>query len=303
MGAAAAAALAAAAGGYAGFSFLAARRLLRPPRLVGEWHPGVLGLRYEDFEVAARDGVVLRGWFVRPRSGDSGATVMVLHGFTRSRWDDKYMCPAVYMLTEAGFNVAVYDQRGHGLSGGRTSLGAREVDDALVVAGFLRRRYPGETRSLGVLGFSLGGAVAVMLAARGEGFSAVVADSPYVDIVESARGWIRRSPQPLRGLLLASFPLILRFASMELGVSPRDLSIRPLARGIRVPLLIVAGERDDLVPLESIRGFYEAARGAGAPVSLWVTGAGHVESLKLYPGEYRERVVGFLRRWMRVGEA
>jgi len=297
-----AAAAALAAGGYLGFAYTVASRLLRPPRLVGEWHPGVLDLDYDDFEVRAPDGVPLRGWFV-----DRGAeeAVVVIHGYTRSRWDDKYMCPAVYMLAALGFNVAVYDQRGHGESGGdMTYLGAREVEDALAVIEELRRRWPRGTRRLGVLGFSLGGAVAVMLAARRDApVDAVVADSPYMDIVESARGWIRRAPQPARALLLSAFPLIVRFAAAMLGVDPRSLVLYPYASRLTKPLLIVAGRRDDLVPVSSIERFYRAAREAGARVELWVTESGHVESLRDDPRGYRERVGGWLRGWLRGGEA
>ena len=287
-----------AAAGYVGFSWLAARKLLRPPRLVCDWHPGVLGLRHEDAEHIARDGGRLRGWIIHPSQGEPLATVLVLHGFTRSRWDDKYMCPSMFMLASAGFRVAAFDLRGHGESGGRSSLGLREAEDAEELVRMLRERFGGR---LGVLGFSLGGAVALMLAARGS-VDAVVADSPYVDILESARGWVKRAGTPLRQLLLASFPLIVRFASLELGFEPSKLVLHPLAPRIRIPTLIIAGRRDDLVPLSSIERFHRAAVEAGAPVELWVTGSGHVESLKDDPVGYRERVTGFFERWL-AGEA
>ena len=288
-------------GGYLGFSALAAHRFLHPPRLVCDWHPGVLGLRYEEFRVEGLDGVELRGWMVRG-DGGGGETVLVLHGYTRSRWDDKYVCPSVYMLAGMGFSVAVYDQRGHGLSGGYTTLGHRELGDALRVIRELRRLFPEETRRIGVLGFSLGGAVAVMLAASGEApVEAVVADSPYMDIIESARGWIGRSPQPLRGLLRASFPVIAWLVSRRIGVPPEELRLYRYAAALRKPLLIVAGERDDLVPLASIRRFYEEARARGARVELWVTPSGHVESLRDDPRGYAERVGGFLEGWLRRG--
>lgn len=296
-----AASAAALLGGYLGFSALAAHRFLHPPRLVCDWHPGVLGLRYEEFEAEGVDGARLRGWMVRGEGG-GGETVVVLHGYTRSRWDDKYVCPSVYMLARMGFSVAVYDQRGHGQSEGYTTLGHRELGDALRVLQELRRLFPEETRRMGVLGFSLGGAVAVMLAASEEApVEAVAADSPYMDILESARGWIRRSSQPLRGMLQASFPVIVWLVSRRIGVSPEGLRLYRYASSLRKPLLIVAGERDDLVPLESIKRFYEEARSRGALVELWVTSSGHVESLRDDPRGYAERVGGFLAGWLRHG--
>ena len=113
------------AGVVLGLPYAAARRLLRPPRRVGGWTPESLGFSYEDVEVSAPDGVVLRGWFV-----DRGAraTVLAIHGYTSSRWDETYMKPVIAVLARGGFNVAAFDFRAHGASGGDyTTLGVREV--------------------------------------------------------------------------------------------------------------------------------------------------------------------------------
>ncbi|NPA05447.1 MAG: alpha/beta fold hydrolase [Crenarchaeota archaeon] len=283
------------AAGYGATIYTATEKLVKPRRLIGEWHPGVLGLDYEDFTIQAPDGATLKGWLIDTGSEE---TVILLHGFTKSRWDTKYICPSILFLSEAGFNIVVYDQRGHGESSGPTTLGAREAEDAEKVAEWARRRLGG---TVGVLGFSLGGAVALMLAARGS-VEAAVADSPYIDVMESARRWVERIKGPMGALLRASFPLIAWIASRRLGIDPSKLNLHHYASRLRRPVLVIAGERDDLVPIESIEKFYAEARRAGARIELWRTPWGHVEHLRMNPRSYAKKVTGFLERWLRGEE-
>jgi dipeptidyl aminopeptidase/acylaminoacyl peptidase len=287
---------AAATGFVLGFPYLAARRLLSPPRMVGSWTPRDLGFSYEDVAVEAGDGVELRGWFI---DVGSHSTVIAIHGYTSSRWDETYMKPVIRMLASGGFNVAAFDFRGHGASGGRiTTLGVREVEDYKTIISWLKTVKADRAEKLGVIGYSMGGAVALMLAALDGRVNAVVADSPYMDIVESGRRWIKRMGQPLRGILLALYPLVVAYASKIGGVDPSKLKLYQYADRIRVPLLLIAGGRDDLVSVEEVEKFYSIVRRVNSSVELWVTSSKHVRSIVDYPEEYEKRVLGFFRRWL-----
>ncbi len=299
MSLALAAASAAALGLVLGLPYAAARRMLHPPRRVGSWTPESLGYRYEDVEVMAPDGVVLRGWFV-----DRGArsTVLVVHGYTSSRWDETYMKPAIAMLARNGFNVAAFDFRAHGASGGElTTLGLREVEDYKAIISWLKNAKPGRASRIGVIGYSMGGAVSIMLAAVDSRVDAVVADSPYMDIVESGRRWIRRMGEPLRSLLLALYPLVVSYASRMAGIDPSKLRMYRYAESIRQPILLIAGRRDDLVTVGEVERFYSIVRRVSSHAELWVTDSKHVETIRDEPEEYERRVVGFFEKWLGGG--
>jgi uncharacterized protein len=79
-------------------------------------------------------------------------------------------------LADAGFAVVRYDKRGVGQSGGRsenTTLGDY-ADDALAVAGFLKRRKDIDPARVAVLGYGEGGAIASVAASRSGDVAALV---------------------------------------------------------------------------------------------------------------------------------
>ncbi len=297
----AAAAVASACCAFAGVSIgvarAAASRLVHPPRKRGDWDPGKAGLDFDRVEVGLSDGVKLRGWFVK---GGSEATVIAIHGYTASKWD---LAPVIELLAREGFNVLALDCRAHGESDGDvTKLGYREAKDFSEAITWLRSTYPEASRRIGVIGYSMGGAITIMLTASDDRVDAAVADSPYIDIVASGRRWIEnRVRTRARGYLLFLYPLIVRFAASMAGVDIEALRMYRYASSIRKPLLIIAGRRDDLVALEEIQRFFEEVRKVNDRAELWVTDAEHVKAYFLDPSAYRERVVGFFRRWLLHG--
>ncbi len=277
-------------------AFAAAKRLLSPPRKKGAWTPQDFGLGYQDVEIVADDGVKLRGWFIDVGSMN---TVIAIHGYTSSRWDETYMKPVVHMLARNGFNVLAFDFRAHGESEGKyTTLGVRELRDYRRIISWLKNNYPDKAKKVGVIGYSMGGAVAIMLAATEDRIDAVVADSPYMDIIASGKRWIKRMKQPMRGLLLVVYPLIVSFASHIAGINTDELKIINYADKVKKPLLIIAGRRDDLVSINEVNSFFQRAKAHRKPVELWITDSPHVRSILDEPEEYEKRVVSFFRRWL-----
>lgn len=275
-------------------SFYVSKRLASPPRKTGSWSPKDLGFDFEKVEVKTQDGLTLRGWLI-PRGSEK--TVIVVHGYTSCKWDEWYMKPVIDILARNNFNVAVFDMRAHGESDGdKTTLGYREVDDIGSIVNYLKER--GLAKSLGIIGYSMGGAITLMSLARYEELKAGVADSPYIDIRASGRRWIERVGAPLRYILLASYPLIMRLTASRAGASPEKLVMYQYARSITKPLLMVAGRQDDLVAIDEIRRFYEEVRKVNNNVELWETSSKHVSAIQDYPREYEERIVSFFNRWL-----
>jgi dipeptidyl aminopeptidase/acylaminoacyl peptidase len=277
-------------------AYVSARRLLRPPRKIGEWTPRDLGFDFQDVEVVTKDNVKLRGWFI---DVGSDKTVIAIHGYTSSRWDEGYMRPVLELLAKNGYNVAMFDFRAHGSSEGEyTTLGYTEIEDYKEIISWIRSQFPDKAMKIGVIGYSMGGAVSIMLNALEDKVDATIADSPYINIVSSGERWIKRVKGPMRYLLLLSYPLIIRFASRIAKVDVNTLNMMNYADKLKKPLLVIAGKEDDLVSLDEIKQFYEKAVSSGKHVELWITDARHVESILKYPQEYREKVISFLERWL-----
>ena len=274
----------------------AAKKLVHPPRVREGWNPGDLGLEYEDFTVRTTDGLGLKGWFI---PGKRGETVIVLHGYTASKYNTEYIKPVVEILAKHGYNVVVYDHRAHGDSEGDiTTLGYKEVDDLSRVIDWLieEKKISGK---IGLIGYSMGGAITLKALAVEDRIAAGVADSPYVDIVVSGRQWIKRMKGILRTILLMDYPLIIRFARKYAGVDLKELNMFNYAEKIRKPLLIIAGKNDDLVPLGQINELAKKIKAVNENTEIWITDSRHVSAVRDYPEEYEEKVIGFFERWLK----
>jgi predicted alpha/beta-fold hydrolase len=106
-----------------GISLYAAYSMTKVARAPFEKKPDNLGLKYEDVSFPSRDGLTLRGWWLE--AGDSSRVVVIMHGANGHRAD-----PGIKMLeiaremVNAGYNVLMFDLRGHGQSEGKhVSLG------------------------------------------------------------------------------------------------------------------------------------------------------------------------------------
>jgi fermentation-respiration switch protein FrsA (DUF1100 family) len=197
-------------------------------------------------------------------------------------------------LRERGYNALAFDFRAHGESEGRwTSCGLLEVQDLEGAVRYLLSRPEVVGDRAGVVGFSMGAAVAIMTAAQMPEIGAVVADSAF----SSLRSVLASGYRIIWGL--PAFPmasLSLWFAEKLVGVCADE--IRPVDSVEKLsprPILIIHGEKDRLVPAQDARLLYEAAR---EPKELWIApGADHVQAREIDLPAYTERVDSFLKRW------
>ena len=207
-------------------------------------------------------GVVLRGWRCLA-SGDARATVIFLHGVA----DNRAGVRGVYRrFTSKGFNVIAYDSRAHGESDGDTcTYGYFEKDDLRRVIDVV------QPSPVVLIGSSLGAAVALQEAADDARVAAIVAAEVFSDLRTIAT---ERAPFVLSSKTIRkAFAVAEQAGRFEIDrVSPVDAAAK-----IRVPVLLIHGERDTDTPPDHSRRVYAAL--AGPKRLLLVPGAGHNQSL------------------------
>ena len=205
--------------------------------------------------------------------GPRERAVVIAHGFTQS-WQG----PMVWNIVRR-FNltagVVTFDFRGHGRSGGLSTLGDKEVNDLDVAVHYAREL--GYER-VATVGFSMGGSVVLRQAALRHGVEAVVS-------VSGPGRWYYRGTQAMRrvhfvaekrlGRLIARQFLKTRI-SPDGWPTPDPMPPAQAAEQISpTPLLIVHGDKDLYFPPEHARQLYAAAR---EPKQLWLLpGFGHAE--------------------------
>ena len=264
---------------WLGSNYLLARR---PPNETDS--PAHHGLTAEAAEFQAGDGLTLRGWYVPAE--DSVKTIIVCSGANGSLDADVHVAP---WLHEAGFNVLLFNWRAHGQSEGEVvTLGFNERYDLIAAVQFARAQ--GAER-IGVLGFSMGGTVAIATAAVYEDINALVVDSPFVTIVSAvAGGLVERGLHEGLSYALARLLLITACLRTQLNLFEIDVA-RWINRVAPRPLLLMFGEQDVIVPrIESDLAFAQA----GDLKEIWrVPEAAHRDLHNHRPEEYRRRVVEF----------
>ena len=270
------------------FAWRWASRLMARRTADEEASPSDHGLAYQDVCFTSRDGITLRGWFIPGAA--ARCAVIFCHGHGGSMDPDVIYAP---WLHQAGFSVLMFDFRAHGRSDGeRVSMGYLERQDLLGAVDFLRQR--GIDR-LGVLGFSMGGAVAMSTAPHSEAIRAVISDGGFARLENALLGWSSRRRNLPSWLTLPLTRLVIAVAGWRLGGRlPEADPIRWVGRIAPRPLLLIHGDRDVYVTVKDVQALYQAA---GEPKELWrVAEAEHRRVDRVRPDEYRERVVGFFRR-------
>jgi fermentation-respiration switch protein FrsA (DUF1100 family) len=191
------------------------------------------GLRLaEDVTFTTDDGLMLHGWFM-PASKPPRFTVIVFNGNAGHRGHRTALAAAL-----AARNVAtlLFDYRGFGDNGGSPSEEGL-AQDARAARTYLTTRIDVDTTRLVYFGESLGAAVALRLATEKPPF-ALVLRSPFTSLTDIGRHHYPLLPV---GLLLRD-----RYPSLE------------RAKGLKCPTLVIAGDRDSIIPVEHSRRLYES---------------------------------------------
>ena len=205
--------------------------------------------------------------------GQRDLALVIVHGFTMS-----WQRPMTWRLVQR-FNqhagVVTFDTRGHGRSGGLSTLGDKEVDDLDVAV-----RYARELgyRRVATIGFSMGGSVVLRHAALHVGVDAVVS-------VSGPGRWFYRGTVAMRRVHLAVEHRLGRAFTrhvLNTRVSPDGWPTpdpMPPAEAAALiaptPVLIVHGDKDIYFPPDHGQQLYDAA---AEPKELWmIPGFGHAE--------------------------
>ena len=275
---------------YGLISFIIASSVTKADRKDQEDHPSAYGLESEDVEFVSRRGdTTLRGWYISGQ--EEKPTLIFVHGIGSVRSGDRAVDLASRLVAN-GFNVLMFDLRGHGSSGGdQVSGGYFEQSDVLGAFDFLtKKRVP--PHRIGLVGFSMGAATAILAAAREPGIGAVVADSPYAKASDMIAHEAARKTVFPRWITPIFVPTAVLMANWFYGIDLGSLVPEDAVVDLPYPILVIHGTSDSRIPFQHGQRVQQAAP-AGS--SIWlVPDLDHVDAFTTYPEEYLERVKAYL---------
>jgi fermentation-respiration switch protein FrsA (DUF1100 family) len=229
----------------------------------GDWQPA--GVSFEDAWFQSPDGLRLHGWYAGHES--PRAVVLFCHGNAGNITHRADTLQALHDL--ANVSLLVFDYRGYGRSEGKPNE-AGLVADARAARAWLADRAGVSEQDVVLMGRSIGGAVAVDLAAN-DGARALVLESTFTSVPDLAAHHYRFLP--VRKLLHTRFDSLSKI------------------RRYHGPLFQSHGDADTIVPYESGRRLFEAANEPKQFITI--PGRDHNDP---QPPEYYEALAEFLDR-------
>ncbi|MDB5098646.1 MAG: hypothetical protein JWM80_3067 [Cyanobacteria bacterium RYN_339] len=245
--------------------------------------PSDYGYAFDEVPFKSHDGLKLAGWYV-PADVPTTKGIVILHGHGSNK--DTAFKKYGPMLHDH-YNLFIFDQRYCGQSEGPYStLGYLEDKDAAIAVQQLRER--GNT-SIGLMGESMGAAVAIDTGAQVPDVKAVWADCAFDSLYDAVEPRAKARKYPLPQLVAQSVNKTVALRS-HCAVEQAD-PVRWVAKLAPRPLVIVHGQKDDETTPDNGEKLFLAAK---EPKQIWRTPeARHAESWKLYPQEYAERMRTF----------
>ena len=246
-----------------------------PPQFPYWRDPAGASIYFREISLTTPDSISLSAWYVPATGGpphNPSPTVLLAHGLLDRK---ATMLQLVPWLHAAGYNVMLFDFRGHGSSDEvPTTLGRLEALDVQAVLDWLESEGVGER--VGGLGMSLGAAALVNAAAEGSSLDALVLDSLFADWGDTDFAEDYRLPPEW----------------LVPGV-PDPVDLMP---ALDVPVFIIHGTADILTDIDHAYRLYSAAN---PEKTLWINDSGHAWSAWTYPERYREMVLEFFNTSLR----
>jgi hypothetical protein len=178
----------------------------------------------EAFDLVLANGDTVHAWY--RKAAVDAPTVLFLHGARRNLYESQYR---IDRLADLGLNVLAIDYHGFGHSTPILPSEETALQDAHAALDELLRRQPDSRRRF-LYGYSLGGAVAIALAAERDGVAGVVVESSFTSIAALVRasrwGWV---------------PFLDAVVTQEFDSRAR------IGR-VNEPLLLVHGTADGVIP-------------------------------------------------------
>jgi uncharacterized protein len=237
--------------------------------------------RVLDTKIPAQEGGFLEVWRVEPE-GKSKGIVLFAHGWGRNRGR---MVARARIFGEWGFTTVLHSARDHGKSSKRKFMNAvRFAEDIESVMNWI-------SEPVLLYGHSAGSAGAIIAAHRNHGRVRLLFLEASYAYTKEALTSLYRWFNIFFGIFFA--PAILFFMDILYRHSIDSISPALLAPGIKIPVMLIHGEKDARFPLkfaEKLKESFEPGR-----AELFVAkGADHSDS-SLVLG-YREAVGSFLER-------
>ncbi len=281
---------------FIGISLWSAWLVTHPAHILSGLTPKNFNLPFEEIALTTKDGISIAGWFLpsrqagipsfasslslRATEGKPAPAIILLHGYPAEKGDMLSIANSLH----PDFNILLIDFRYFGKSGGSfTTLGTKERLDLEAAIDFLEMRG---FKKVGVLGFSLGGAVAILQAEQDPRIAAVVSYASFADL--TLLGKDIHFPIIREALV----PLLKFWAKLFWGIDTA-LSPEKAAQNMQTPILIIHTKPDEQISFRHAELLQDASKNNQTAEFYFPETGLHGE----LPADFEERVKNFFLKY------
>lgn len=258
------------------------------PRPELDSNPANVGLTFETVTIPSTDGISLEGWYCahpQPRGA-----VVLFHGYTTHK---AVLLGEARGFHDLGYAVLLIDFRGSGGSSGMTTtIGVREATDVAASYRYLKERCPNQP--IVVYGQSMGAAsVLRALAVEKVEPTAVILECPFDRLLSTAKNRFETMGVP-------SFPfaqILVFWGGVQHGYNGYRHNPIEYAESVRIPTLLISGDRDPRVTPQQAQSIYD--RLAGPKRFVLFSEVGHESCCNARPEEWQKAMREFLDEYGR----
>jgi fermentation-respiration switch protein FrsA (DUF1100 family) len=276
-----------------GYAIWVVHKTTAVERIPVSGHPSMLGLDWEDVTFPSKgDEIMLSGWYLPAETDDR--CIILIQGTGHHRNSPQIRALRLGRdLVEHGFSVLLFDFRARGESeGSRSSEGDREQWDLMGAIDYVNSRGIPLER-IGLLGFSLGAGVALLVAAQEPRIPAIVSDGGFLDYMMDLQ-FFRVGPFHFP----AWFAWIIAFVG-RIFFKADFSKVRPaeVIEQVDQPVFFIHGEDDLVVSAEESKELYNIS---GNPEDrIWIVpNTEHVNIYRKMSKTYVNRVTRFFQQYI-----
>ncbi len=240
-----------------------------------KYYPDTSIYNVEEINIKSNNGKNLNGWFLKPKHDTVFATVLQLHG---NGGNISYQYQFSEPLIKKGFQIMVFDYEGYGKSEGEPTQ-QNVLDDAMQALNYIKQREDVKNKKLILFGQSLGGHLAVVVAAKAQKLiDALIVEDPFSGHIPIAIYHGRKSyhlPKFIPKMLISS-----KYEAID------------YVDQITIPKLFIHSTEDEVCPFYMGKDLFEKAK---EPKNFWEIKGGHIQASHLYASEFAQKFIDIIK--------
>ena len=241
-------------------------------------------LKRETLNITARDGTLIKGDFSYHEN--QKGIVILAHGYT---WTREGALKYGQFLYNDGFSIYIYDERFHGESDFKyVTMGHNESMDVCDIVNYFKNKY-GKDVIIGLQGESMGAASVMNSLKYNPDVDFVLEDCGYESLKDLIKHKLKQMKLP--SILLIGCNLVLK---IKFKYTFKDVEPINSVKNSNVPLLIMHGKDDTLVPVTHALDLYEATK-KHSEIHIF-NDSEHAKSYENYKNEYEKIAIDFIHR-------